>query len=126
MIVGGNLTMTLIKQIEPHEWKSYLYKFTTRNKGRRARFEVFGPKGGFKEEEREGVFESVTITDHTVTVSRSYTSGGRERSMTDELKNIRGVAVQFDTDKTEDMLQFTDDKNGMTVLHFESRVDGGS
>jgi len=118
--------MTQIKQIEPREWESYLSKFTIRNQGRRARFEVFGPKGGFKEEEREGIFESVSINGHTVTVNRAYTSGGRERSMTDELKNIRGVAVQYDTDKTEDMLQFTDDKNGMTVLHFESRVDGDS
>jgi len=46
--------------------------------------------------------------------------------MTDELKNIRGISVQYDTDNSEDMLEFTDDKNQLTTLHFESRVDGDS
>ena len=46
--------------------------------------------------------------------------------MTDELKNIRGVSVQYDTDNSEDMLEFTNDKGELTTLHFESLVDGDS
>jgi len=118
--------MTTINAIEPQEWATFLAGFTTRNRGRRARFEIFGPNGGHKEEEREGVFESVSIDGGTVTVTRKYKKHDQNETMTDELTNIRGVAIQFDTDHSEDMLQFTDDRNGMTTLHFESKVDGNS
>ena len=118
--------MTMINQIEPQEWATFLTGFTTRNRGRGARFELFGPNGGLKEEEQEGTFESISIDGHTVTVVRSYVSGGAVRSMTDELTNIRGVSIQYDTDNSEDMLEFTDDRNAMTTLHFKSRVDGDS
>ena len=118
--------MTMIKMVEPQEWDTFLNAFTTRNHGRRARFEVFGPNGGFKEEAQEGKFTSISIANHTVTVTRHYEKRGEPATMTDELKNIRGIAVQYDTDKSEDMLQFTDDKGGMTTLHFESKVDGNS
>lgn len=118
--------MTMINQIEPQEWATFLAGFTTRNRGRGARFELFGPKGGLKEEEREATFESITVDGHVVTVVRSYVSGGTGRSMTDELKNVRGISVQYDTDHSEDMLEFTDDRNAMTTLHFASRVDGNS
>ena len=120
------LNMTLIKPVEPREWATFLNAFTGRNRGRRARFEIFGPKGSFKEEEREGIFEGISIDGATIKVKRNYTSGRIERSMTDDVTNIRGVAVQYDTDNSEDMLQFTDEKNAMTVLHFASRVDGDS
>ncbi len=117
----------MIKAIEPQEWDTFLGAFTTRNHGRRARFEIFGPNGGFKEEEQEGNFVYVSIADHTVTVKRHYEKhGGEQATMTDELKNVRGIAVQYDTDNSEDMLQFTDDKGSMTTLHFESKVDGDS
>ena len=118
--------MTMINAIEPQEWATFLTAFTMRNRGRRARFEIFGPNGGFKEEEQEGVFESVSIEGGTVTVIRKYKKHDQDENMTDELTNIRGVAIQYDTDHSEDMLQFTDDKNAMTTLHFESRVDGDS
>lgn len=123
---GGVFTMTMINTIEPQEWATFLTAFTMRNRGRRARFEIFGPNGGFKEEEQEGVFESVSIEGGTVTVIRKYKKHDQDENMTDELTNIRGVAIQYDTDHSEDMLQFTDDKNAMTTLHFESRVDGDS
>ena len=42
------------------------------------------------------------------------------------LINIRGISVQYDTDNSEDMLEFTDNKNAMTTLHFASRIDGDS
>ena len=118
--------MTMIKPVEPQEWATFLNAFTQRNRGRGSRFEIFGPKGGFKEEEREATFEGISFVAGKVNVKRSYDSGGTDRSMTDELTNVRGIAVQYDTDNSEDMLQFTDDRNAMTTLHFASRVDGDS
>ncbi len=116
----------MIKPIEPQEWATFLNAFTERNRGRGARFEIFGPKGGFKEEEREAAFENISIDGHTITVKRNYVSGGTARSMSDELTNVLGISVQYDTDNSEDMLEFTDNKNAMTTLHFASRVDGDS
>ena len=118
--------MTMIKAVEPQEWATFLNAFTERNRGRGARFELFGPHGGFKEEEREAALESISIDGHTIKVSRHYVSGGTPRSMTDEVTNVRGISVQYDTDNSEDMLEFTDDRNAMTTLHFASRVDGDS
>ena len=116
----------MIKMVEPQEWQTFLNSFSTRNRGRRARFEIFGPNGGFKEEEQEGAFAAISIDSGTVTVTRHYQKQGQEASMTDDLKNIVGVSVQYDTDNSEDMLQFTDHRGGMTTLHFESKVDGDS
>ena len=118
--------MTMINAVEPQEWPTYLIAFTGRNRGRRARFEIFGPNGGLREEQEEGRFESISIDGHTVTVKRQYKKQGQELTMTDKLKNIRGISIQYDTDKSENMLEFTGDKGEMTVLHFESRVDGDS
>ena len=47
------------------------------------------------------------------------------RDVTDP-NNIRGISIQYDTDESEDMLEFTNDNNELTTLHFESRVDGDS
>ncbi len=116
----------MIKAVEPQEWATFLNAFTGRNRGRGARFELFGPHGGFKEEEREAALEDISIDGHTITVKRHYVSGGTARSMTDEVTGVRGISVQYDTDNSEDMLEFTDDKNAMTTLHFASRVDGDS
>ena len=118
--------MTMIKAVEPQEWDTFLNAFTGRNKGRRARFEVFGPNGGFKEEAQEGKFTAISIDGSTVTVTRHYQKHDEDAAMTDELKNIRGISVQYDTDNSEDMLEFTDDSGSMTTLHFESKVDGDS
>lgn len=118
--------MTMINMIEPKEWPTYLAAFTARNRKRRARFEIFGPRGGIREEAQEGRFESISIDGHTVIVKRQYQNKGQNLVMTDELKNIRGIAVQYDTDKSEDMLEFTDERDTMTVLRFRSRVDGNA
>ena len=117
--------MTLIKAVEPDEWETFLGAFTGRNAGRRARFEIFS-HGQFSEEEQEATFVSVSIDGNTITVSRHYTGRDGEKTMTDELENIHGISVQYDTDNSEDMLEFTDSKNQLTTLHFESRVDGDS
>ena len=45
--------MTMIKAVEPQEWATFLNAFTHRNRGRHARFEVFGPKGGWDDSELE-------------------------------------------------------------------------
>jgi hypothetical protein len=121
----GEPAMTMIKQIEPQEWDTFLNAFTERNRERRARFEIFS-RGDFSEEEQEGYFESVSIDGNTVTVNRSYEKHGEQATMTDELGNIRGISVQYDTDNSENVLEFTNDKNELTTLHFESRVDGDS
>lgn len=118
--------MTMINAIEPSEWSTFLSAFTGRNRGRRARFEIFGPKGAIKEEQQEGRFESISISGGTVTVVRSYFENGGKATMTDDLKYIRGIAAQYDTDKSVDMLEFSDANGGLTALHFESHVDGDS
>ncbi|MEP6788696.1 MAG: hypothetical protein ABJB40_09720 [Acidobacteriota bacterium] len=115
----------MIKMIEPQEWDTFLNGFTERNHGRRARFEIFS-HGDFSEEEREAYFENVSIDGNTVTVKRSYDKHGERATMTDTLENIRGISIQYDTDNSEDMLEFTNERNELTTLHFESRVDGDS
>lgn len=116
----------MIAAVEPNEWATFLSDFTHKNRGRRARFEVFGPNGGFKEEQQEGNFESISIAGNTVTVVRNYEKHGSMETMSDELQKVRGISAQYDTDKSIDMLQFADDQGGMTTLHFESKVDGDS
>jgi hypothetical protein len=112
--------------VEPQEWETFLYAFTRRNHGRRARFEIFGPKGGFKEEEQEGNFASISLEKNKITVTRHYEKNGGQQAMVDELINVRGISVQYDTDKSVNVLEFADDKGGKTMLHFESKVDGVS
>jgi hypothetical protein len=114
----------MIKAVEPQEWETFLNAFTQRNRGRRARFEIFS-HGNFAEEEQEAHLEEVSIDGGNVVVKRSYEKHGTRNVMTDELK-IRGLSVQYDVDNSEDMLEFTDEKNQLITLHFESLVDGGS
>ncbi len=115
----------MIKAVEPQEWSAFLNAFSERNHGRRARFEIFS-HGDFSEEEQEAYFTSASIEGQVVTVKRHYKKHDQETTMTDKLENIRGVSVQYDTDNSEDMLEFTNDKNELTTLHFESLVDGDS
>jgi len=119
------MLMTMIKMVEPQEWDTFLNGFTERNHGRRARFEIFS-HGDFAEEEQEAYFENVSADGGTVTVKRNYEKRGEQATMTDVLENIRGISVQYDVDNSEDMLEFTNNKNELTTLHFESRVDGDS
>jgi len=114
--------MTMINVVDPQEWATFLNGFTERNKGRRARFEIYS-HGNSSEEQQEGHFEHISIDGHTVSVKRTYGEGS---VMNDELTNVRGISVQLDTDNSEDMLEFTDAEGNLTTLHFESRVDGDS
>lgn len=117
--------MTMIKAVEPQEWATFLNAFSERNRGRRARFEVFS-HGDFSEEQQEARFESASFDRHTVTIKRTYDKHGEQATMTDELTPVRGISIQYDVDNSEDMLEFTNDRNELTTLHFESRVDGDS
>jgi len=114
--------MTMINVVDPQEWATFLNGFTERNKGRRARFEIYS-HGNSSEEQQEGHFEHISIDGHTVSVKRTYGEGS---VMNDELTNVRGISVQLDTDNSEDMLEFTDAGGNLATLHFESRVDGDS
>ena len=112
--------------IEPQKWPEFLSGFSIRNHGRRARFEVFGPRGNVGEEVQEAKFDSASMDDGIITIKRTYNTGTKDRVMVDKFQNIRGIAVQYDTDRSEVMLELTNNKAVMTVLHFESMVDGDS
>lgn len=118
--------MGTTKVIEPEQWAKFLSEFSERNNGRRARFELFRRDGAVAEEEREGYFESVNEHNGTVTIVRTDRSGKKERSVEDKIPNIRGISVQFDTDGSDNTIEFTNDRGDMTVLHFESNIDGDS
>ena len=114
------------KSIEPGNWQSFLEEFSGRNRDRRARFELFHHAGDVKEEEQEAHFESAALEGDVVTIKRIDRSGREPRELVIHLPNIHGISVQYDTDESEDTLEFTNQNGDMTVLHFESRVDGDS
>ncbi len=111
------------KTIDPSEWNDFLSEFSDRNTGRRARFEAF-TSDGVAEEDEEASFQSVSIDDGVVTIDRVTAEGGK--TITDRLENIHGITVQLDWDESENTMEFMDSNGDMVVLHFESRVDGGS
>ncbi|MGH7782986.1 MAG: hypothetical protein ACREO5_03985 [Candidatus Binatia bacterium] len=118
--------MTVKKLIEPSTWPEFLTQFSERNRDRRARFELFRRDGEVAEESREGHFDGATVDGRIVTIKRTYETSGESKTMSDELHDTHGIEVQYDTDGSEDTIEFTDHKGDMTVLHFESRVDGDS
>lgn len=117
--------MTQKATIDPATWLDFLSEFTERNRGRRARFEIFRT-GSSTEEQQEGHFETATISDDVVTIQRSYESQGEQKIMSDDVKDVHGITVQLDTDGSEDTIEFTNLNGDLTVLHFESLVDGDS
>lgn len=118
--------MTMIKTVDPAEWQNFLGDFSKRNRGRRARFELFGRTGTAREEDQEGHFEAISIVDHVVNVKRTYEKHGQQETMSDDITGIRGISVQLDTDGSEDMIELSDADGNLTALHFESMVDGES
>jgi hypothetical protein len=115
----------MVKIIEPQEWGSFLDGFTERNRGRRARYEVFS-RGNVMEEDEEACFESASTDGNSVTIKRTHPGKGWEAEIVDELENIRGISVPYNTDNSEDALEFTNERNELTSLRLESRVDGES
>lgn len=117
--------MTMKKIIEPSNWNEFLAEFSVRNRGRRARFEIFD-HGNAAEEQQEGHFEKAAINNRVVSITRSYESHGEVRSMTDDLHDTHGIEIQLDAEGNEDTIEFSNHNGDMTVLHFESRIDGDS
>lgn len=115
------------KAIEPNDWEKFLTEFSTRNSERRARFYIFFASGETLEEEEEGHFKGVSINKNDgktqVVVERGTTDG---KTMTDPIDKVRGVAVQYEVDGSENILEITDEKNTLFSLRFESKLDGDS
>jgi hypothetical protein len=122
--------MSEIKQIEPEKWEDFLRDFAARNNNRRARFDVYRSGGATEEEAREEHLEDIRLkTDghkRAVEVVRIDRTNGNVEKTRDVITGVRGVAVQYDTDGSENVLEITDDQNTLVSLHFESRVDGAS
>ncbi|MGI8640210.1 MAG: DUF5335 family protein [Pyrinomonadaceae bacterium] len=122
--------MSEIKQIEPKNWANFLEEFSTRNKNRRARFNIFKRNGDTQEEATEAHLQGILIEKDddksTITVRRVDTTEAEAETRTDTITGVRGVAVQYDTDGSEDVLEITDDQNTLISLRFESKVDGAS
>jgi len=122
--------MSEIKQIEPGNWAEFLRDFSARNNNRRARFDVYRSGGETEEESREEHLEDVVLkTDgaaQSVEVIRIDRGRPNAEKMRDVITNVRGIAVQYDTDGSEDALEITDNQNTLVSLRFESKVDGVS
>jgi len=118
------------KMIEPNNWEKFLAEFSERNRDRRARFNLFYTTGETNEEAEEAHLESVLLNKDgnqtQVVVKRVDRSETGERTMTDTLENVRGIAVQYETDGSENILEITDTKNTLISLRFESKLDGAS
>jgi len=122
--------MSEIKQIEPQNWEEFLTEFATRNNNRRARFDVFRSGGATEAEAREEHLEDVRLKSDgnkkSVEVVRIDRTNSNAEKTHDVITNVRGIAVQYDTDGSEDALEITDDQNTLVSLRFESKVDGAS
>jgi len=116
--------------ITPSDWSNFLTEFASRNYNRRARFDVFRSNGGVEEEEKEAHLEDIAVRDgdrrKSIEVIRIDRSEKNADKIRDTVKNVLGVAVQYDTDGSEDALEITDDQNNLISLRLESRVDGAS
>ena len=122
--------MSEIKQIEPADWEEFLRGFAARNNNRRARFDVYRGDGTTEDEGQEAHLEEILLkrdgdsrTVEILRIDRSHRNTGKTH---DTITNVRGVAVQYDTDGSEDALEITDDENTLISLRFESKVDGAS
>ncbi|MEO8072359.1 MAG: hypothetical protein ABI686_03840 [Acidobacteriota bacterium] len=118
------------KLIKPENWEEFLKEFSGRNKNRRARFDVFRSSGKTEEEAQELRLEEVVLRRNgereNVEITRvDHTETEVERSK-ETVTNVRGIAVQYDVDGSEDALEITDDQNTLIMLRMESKVDGAS
>jgi hypothetical protein len=122
--------MSEIKQIEPSNWEDFLRDFAARNSDRRARFDVYRSDGNTEDEGQEAHLEEIRLqTDgdsKTVEIVRADRSHREAGKWHDRITNVRGIAVQYDRDGSEDALEFTDDENTLVSLRFESNIDGVS
>ena len=116
--------------IEPNNWEKFLQEFSERNRERRARFNVFFTSGETVEEAEEGHFKNALLDKSgnktQVVIERVDRGDEAEKTMSDPIDNVRGVAVQYETDGSENILEITDEKNTLFSLRFESKLDGNS
>lgn len=116
--------------IEPQNWSEFLQEFSIRNNDRRARFDVFRNDGTTEEEDQEAHLEDVVLKDNgkakNVEIIRINRADKNADKIRDLITNVRGIAVQYDTDGSEDALEITDDQNTLISLRMESKVDGNS
>lgn len=116
--------------IEPINWGKFLQEFSERNRERRARFNIFFSSGETVEEGEEGHFKSASLDKNgnktQVVIERVDRSETEEKTMSDAIESVRGVAVQYETDGSENILEITDEKNTLFSLRFESKLDGNS
>lgn len=111
------------KLIAPENWNEFLTDFSTRNQGRRARFEAFSDDG-VREEDEEAVFESVSVSGDLATVKRTVRADDKNAPISDTIEGVHGITVQLDWDGSDNTMEFMDSNGDLTVLHFESMVDG--
>jgi hypothetical protein len=121
--------MSNIKQIARADWQSFLEDFSLRNNNRRARFEVF--KGINSEEERQEYFlEDISLKDEneskTIAVTRIDRTKPNTEKIHDKITNVTALAVQYDVDGSESVLEISDAEKELILLRFESKVDGVS
>lgn len=118
------------KAIASEQWESFLQEFATRNYDRRARFDVFRANGATEEETVEGHLEDVKLTTdgnaRNVQIIRIERGGTNADKLKDTITNVRGIAVQYETDGSENALEITDDQNTLVSLRLESKLDGNS
>ena len=112
------------------EWKSFLRDFVERNKDRRSRFDIFRENGSTEEEEVEAHLEEIIYKNDgnskNVEVIRIDKSDAESHEVRVAITNLRGIRVQYDTDGSENVLEFIDNQNTLISLRFESKVDGAS
>lgn len=117
------------KIIIPDKWENFLKEFSKRNRERRARFQIF-TNGEMNEEEQEAHLENVSLEkrngENQIDVVRIDKADEKNEKMTDTIKNVHGIVVQYETDGSENVLELRDDRGKLTSLRFESKLDGVS
>lgn len=116
--------------VSSENWEEFLTEFVKRNKDRRARFDVYTEDGEIEEEGQEAHLEDITLKSdgdtNNVEVVRTDLGDADAEKITVLVTNVRGIRVQYDTDGSENVLEFIDDQNTLISLRFESNVDGVS
>src|SRR5947208_15776929 len=111
--------MSKIVQIDSNNWKKFLEEFTERNNNRRARFEIFRV-AETEEESQEYHLEDILIKqngdENNVVIMRVDRTKPETEKIKDTITNVRGIAVQYDTDGSEDVLEITDKENELINL----------
>ena len=116
--------------VSAENWEEFLKEFVKRNKDRRARFDVYKEDGEIEEEGQEAHLENIILQSDgdtkNVEVVRIDLGDAEAEKISVSITDVRGIRVQYDTDGSEDVLEFIDDQNTLISLRFESNVDGVS